>query len=89
MSKQLYKWAREKQYTNYGPFEVDDVFDPGERGIHLDIVANWEKDGWCEKVKPKRKISAKNDLEPLTKPLKVKKSTKKVKANERYRKKTE
>jgi len=78
MSKQLYRWVRENQYTLYGLVRTDEVFDPGERGIHPDIVANWERDGWCEKVKPEKKSIKK-----------IKKSTKKVKANERYRKKTE
>ena len=73
MIKQLYKWVRERQYAfDYGLLQTDEIFDPGERGIHLDIIANWERDGWCEKVKPEKK-----------------KSTKKVRANGRYRKKTE
>ena len=66
MLKQLYKWTRERQCAyDYGLIQTDEIFDPGEMGIHPDIIANWERDGWCEKVKPE----------------KVKKSTKKVKAN--------
>jgi len=68
----MYKWIRESQYTAYGLIQIGEVFNPGEKGIHPDIIANWERDGWIEKVKPV-----------------IKKSTKKVKANVRYRKKTE
>ena len=73
MNNQLYKWVREKQYTDYGPFKAGDVFDPGERGIHPDIITNWERDGWCEKVKPAKKKS-------------IKKA--KVKSNGRHREKS-
>jgi len=51
----MYKWIRENQYTPYGLIQTGDVFDPGERGIHPSIVENWERDGWCEKVKPVKK----------------------------------
>lgn len=70
MSKQLYKWIRESQYTAFGLIQTDEIFDPEEKGIHPSIIENWERDGWCEKVKPEKK------------------STKKVKINERHRKKT-
>lgn len=55
----MYKWIRESQYTDYGLIQTDEVFDPGEKGIHPDIIANWERDGWCEKVKPTKKSTKK------------------------------
>ena len=48
----MYKWIRENQYTDYDLIQIDEIFDPAEKGIHPDIIANWERDGWIEKVKP-------------------------------------
>lgn len=59
MNKQLYKWLREKQYTDYGAFEAGDVFDPTEKGIHPDIITNWVRGGWCEAIKSRKKSTKK------------------------------
>ena len=55
----MYKWIGSDQYTDYGLIQTDEIFDPGERGIHPDIIANWERDGWCEAIKPKKVKSTK------------------------------
>jgi len=45
-------WSNSDQHTEWGLFRVGDVIDTTERGIPLEVVSSWTRDGFAIEVKP-------------------------------------
>lgn len=55
----IIRWIRERQYSDFGLIESDEVINTKKRGIPDEVARKWIADEFAEEVKPEKGKSKK------------------------------